>query len=111
MRNKNTCVISERETRYTLDAISSLGFNIAIDIAYQKAVSIVDSDHSSNVASLWLSWSKNLLADARRYQSSKVLSEECMQLSIFYRKLAHKIYWYQRRLEYIGKIEDFIQEV
>ena len=102
--------IEETEKRRTIEIIDALGFEIALTAAYDKALQIVEKNPDVASANIWLAWSYNLNNDgktSRDYEQQQVL----FSLARFYRKLAHKIYWYQRKDGSIGYIKDFIQEV
>lgn len=102
--------IEENEKLRTLEIIDALGFDIALDAAYDKAFKILERNPDVASANIWLAWSYNLNNDGKN-TISKEQQQVLFSLAKFYRKLAHKIYWHQRRVGSIGYIKDFIQEV
>jgi hypothetical protein len=108
---KKNFAISKSDTKYTLSAIRDLGFDSALEVAFSKAVSILEKKPDSDMAIKWLSWSTNLLDDARRSSANPPLAEQCYTIAYFYRKLAHKTYWYQRTINKVDFMMDFIQGI
>lgn len=102
--------IEETEKVRTLEIIDALGFDTAVDAAYDKALKILERNPDAASANIWLAWSYNLSNEIKPEVSESQI-ESLLSLSRFYRKLAHKIYWHQRRSGSIGYIKDFIQEV
>lgn len=109
MIGKKTSAISKTDTKYTLNAIKDLGFDIALEVAFAKAISILDKNPESDIALRWLSWSSNMLYDARKCATDSDVAQDCYIISNFYRKLAHKTYWYQRAAHKIDFMMDFVQ--
>lgn len=101
--------IEDRDSNTTLDIIRALGFEAALDLAYDKAINILDKDSESILSVMLLAWSCNLLADSRKAEAGE--AEKLRQLAYFYRKLAHRVYFYQRAENSIGTIPGFLQPV
>lgn len=101
--------IEENEKVRTLEIIEILGFDTALDAAYKKALEVLATNPDVASANIWLAWSYNLNNDGKKQQG--IDQQALYSLATFYRKLAHKIYWHQRRVGSIGYIKDFIQEV
>lgn len=102
--------IEEDEKRRTLEIIDALGFDVALEAAYNKALKILEKNPDMASANIWLAWSYNLNNDGKRCASAHQ-QETLFSIAKFYRKLAHKIYWHQRKHGTIGFIRDFLQEV
>lgn len=92
----------------TLETIKRLGYSRAFSAAFESARALLDSDQNSTITTTMLSWSHNLLNDARE---AEINPDELLELSRFYRTLAHKLYWYQRTTDSIAPIGDFLQAV
>jgi len=103
--------IQESDLESTLDAIKSIGFVAALDLAYNGSIGLIKEDKDSTLATRFLSWSYNLLLDSRKAKSHKGRASDLLLLSNFYRQLAHKVYWVQRKRGNIGLIKDFIQVI
>lgn len=103
--------IEETEKRRTLEIIDALGFDTALEAAYDKALKILEKNPDVASANIWLAWSYNLTNDGKNTASETEEQQILFSLAKFYRKLAHKIYWHQRKDGSIGYIRDFIQEV
>lgn len=102
--------IEERDRKLTLEIIKNIGFDDALEEAYSKALYLVANTPTATFATEWLAWSYNLLEDSRKVSSSEV-ANDLRILSRFYRKLAHKVYWYLRKTEQISDIPAFIRSV
>lgn len=102
--------IEETEKLRTLEIIDALGFDSALEAAYNKALKILEKNPDMASANIWLAWSYNLNNDGKNVVRGEQ-KEILYSLARFYRKLAHKIYWHQRREGSIGYIKDFIQEI
>lgn len=102
--------IGEKEKSATISIINTIGFDNALEKAYQKALLLVETDPYSTLATTWLSWSENLLYDSRKPEFEKE-REELLLLSKFYRFLAHKVYWRLFNAGSIGEINGFIRLV
>ena len=102
--------IEETEKRRTQEIIEAMGFSAALDAAYNKALKILEKNCDSASANIWLAWSYNLSNDCKN-ETNESQREILRMLATFYRKLAHKIYWHQRKNKSIGYIKDFIQGV
>jgi len=99
--------IEDRDLKITLEVIENFGFKSAMDLAYNKAMSILKKDEESILPVMLLAWSQNLLSDARNPEN-KLYLEDLYQLSSFYRRLAQKVYQYQRNKNSIGKLPGFL---
>ena len=109
--NISTCYrIEERDQNITLGIIRSIGFEEALEEAFKKALYLVANTPTSTLATEWLAWSHNLLEDSRKLESEEV-SSDLRLLASFYRKLAHKVYWYLKRTDQLGEMRDFIRLV
>lgn len=86
-----------------------MGFDRALDEAYDKALFLVSNSPESTLATEWLAWSYNLLQDSRT--ASDEVAEDLKVLATFYRKLAHKVYWWQRKNGHIADLAEFIRVV
>ena len=107
----NKCYrIEEKDQRLTLEIIKSIGFEEALEKAYSKALYLVANSPKSTLSTEWLAWSHNLNLDSRGVESSD-LANDLLLLSSFYRRLAHKVYWYQKKVGSIGDLAEFIRLV
>lgn len=102
--------IEEQDQRLTLEIIRSVGFGVALEEAYQKALYLVANNPSSMLATKWLAWSHNLLKDSREATSEQVVNDLVL-LASFYRRLAHKTYWFQKSTGQISDLTEFIRPV
>lgn len=102
--------IEETEKLRTLEIIEALGFDTALDAAYNKALKILEKNPDVASANIWLAWSYNLNNDGKNTKQEDQ-KQVLFSLAKFYRKLAHRIYWHQRREGSIGYIKDFLQPV
>lgn len=102
--------IEEKNSRITLDTIESLGYENAMELAYSKALHILNQDQESILSVMLLAWSHNLLEDSRN-ASTNLKANEFRILSSFYRKLAHKVYHYERENDTINMIPGFLQSI
>lgn len=102
--------IEETEKLRTLEIIDALGFDVASEAAYNKALKILETNPDVASANIWLAWSYNLNNDGKNTTSNEQ-KQILFSLARFYRKLAHRIYWHQRKEGSIGYIKDFLQEV
>lgn len=102
--------IEDKSRDLTLGIIKEIGFDEALDEAYCKALYLVANSPTSTLATEWLAWSHNLLEDSRKVNSTKI-ADDLRILSLFYRKLAHKTYWYLKRTNQISDIPAFIRSV
>lgn len=100
--------IAKRDMAATLETIKKIGYDEALKFAFNGSLSLIEKDPGAPIATTYLAWSVNLLGDSR---SAKADSdrEKCLQLSGFYRTLAHRIYWSQRAAGTIEIIQDFMQ--
>jgi hypothetical protein len=101
--------IEDKDSDITLSIIRAAGFENALDLAYAKALRILDKDEESILSVMLLAWSHNLLADAREAVGKEM--EDLRYLAYFYRKLAHKVYFYQRKDNSIAMLPGFLQPV
>lgn len=109
--NISTCYrIQERDQKLTLEIIRSIGFEQALEEAFLKALYLVANTPTSTLATEWLAWSHNLLEDSRKVESDEV-ANDLRLLASFYRKLAHKVYWYLRKTDQLAEVNDFIRLV
>jgi hypothetical protein len=102
--------IEKHDQKLTLEIIRSLGFNKALEKAYSKALYLVANSPTSTLATEWLAWSYNLMDDSRDARNEDVASDLRL-LASFYRKLAHKVYWFQRSTGRISDLTEFIRPV
>lgn len=110
MRINTKYKIEETHVKKTLDIIKSWGFGPAMDMAYDKALKILEREPESILCVVLLAWSYNLLTDSRAVET-KWQANDLRLLSSFYRKVAHKVYWHQLQHNQIGELPDFIQKV
>lgn len=101
--------ISANNSKKTLEAIELYGFDSALEFAYERAIDILLKTPDSDLAVRLLEWSGSLLDDARKFTSNTEPYAKFMQLSSFYRKLAHRVYWYQRSTYKTGASAGFLQ--
>jgi len=102
--------MEQRHIERTLDVIKGYGFECALDLAYLKALAITRKDVESILCVILLAWSHNLLTDARAAEE-KWLIDDFRLLALFYRKLAHMVYWHQHENGEIGELKDFLRAV
>lgn len=98
--------IEDRHSKITLDIINTVGYDSAMALAYNKSVEVVTKSIDSILPVILLAWSMNLQKDAREQNNA-----DLSMLASFYRILAHKVYFFQRKNDLIGILPDFIQEV
>lgn len=100
--------IQKKDLAIALETIKRLGFDAALKWAFDGTCLKLEKDPDCPLATTYLSWSVNLLNDAR---STKTEAEEekLRLLANFYRLLAHKTYWRQRSDGTISAIKDFLQ--
>lgn len=101
--------ITKRDLAATWDAIKQIGYDDALDMAFNGTIIAIEKDPNAALATNYLSWSCNLLLDHRGAKDDE--KEKFLILSRFYRTLAHRVYWRQRADGTIGQIGDFIQLV
>lgn len=77
------------ETNSTLSAIRTQGFEQALLSAFQKAML---AKSKIEEARRYLRLSRSFLTEARSFNHSPILFERFLELSSFYRKLAHKVF-------------------
>lgn len=97
--------IEDRHSKTTLNIINSMGKDAAMLLAYNKGVDIVTRCPDSILPIILLAWSFNLLRDSREPGN-----ESLKALASFYRVLAHRVYFFQRKHDLIAVLPDFIQE-
>lgn len=102
--------IEDKSRELTLEIIRNIGFDLALEEAYSKALYLVANSPTSTVATEWLAWSHNLLEDSRKAGPPEEI-RDLLTLSSFYRKLAHKVYWYLKKNRQISDMPDFIRLV
>lgn len=102
--------IEDRYSKITFDVIESLGFDSAMHLAYNKAINVLEENQESILSVMLLAWSHNLLTDARAAPENQE-AQKLLQLSSFYRKLAHKVYQYQRENDLIAMLPVFLQAI
>lgn len=102
--------IQSEDQEKTLLIIHDIGFDNALEIAFDKVLDILSKNLDGAPATKWLSWSYNLSEDAK-ITTDLDKKEALLFLSKFYRRLAHRVYRHQRLLGQIGYISDFLQEV
>jgi hypothetical protein len=100
--------ISKRDLESTKEAINRLGFHGALDFALGGIRAATASKPDHDFATTMMAWSGNLLADARK-ASSEEASKRLYELAHFYRILAHRAYWFQRKHGKIDKFKEFLQ--
>jgi hypothetical protein len=100
--------IEEQDQILTLEIIRQIGFESALDEAYNKALYLVSNNPSSMLATKWLAWSHNLIKDSREAGSNQI-ANDLASLASFYRRLAHKTYWFQRSIGQISELAEFIR--
>ena len=100
--------IQKRDLAATLETIKRVGFDAAMKLAFDGSILFLEKEPSNPVATTYLAWSINLLADSRATKSDADV-KKFLQLHKFYRTLAHKIYWKQRTDGTLGVIKDFMQ--
>ena len=100
--------IQKKDLAVALETIKKLGFDPALLWAFNGTCAKLDKDPDCPLATTYLSWSVNLLNDARASKTEQE-SEKFLLLANFYRTLAHKTYWKQRSDGTISMIKDFIQ--
>lgn len=100
--------ILKRDLESTKEAISKLGFEGALDFALLGIKTATSSKPDNDFATVMMAWSANLLLDAR--EASDIEQGRLLySLAKFYRILAHRAYWYQRKCGKIAKYKDFLQ--
>lgn len=108
--NNTNYKIEPRFLHKTLSIIRECGTENAISMAYDRALQVVNRDPESILCVILLAWSYNLLTDARRSERSHE-KEDLMTIASFYRRIAHKVYWYQVESGQISELEDFVRKV
>ena len=102
--------IQKKDLQSSLEAINRFGFDKAFEVAFDGSITLIAGDPEATLPTTFLAWSYNLALDAKDPKTTKERLDYLL-LSHFYRKLAHKLYWNQRRLDQIAYISDFIQLV
>lgn len=100
--------IAKRDMAATLETIKKIGYDEALKFAFNGSMGLLDKEPGSPLATTYLAWSVNLLGDSRSTKSDTDKTK-FLQLSNFYRTLAHRVYWIQRAAGTIDVIPDFMQ--
>lgn len=106
----NKYKIPKRDLTATLETIKRIGFDEALRLAYDGSILFLQKEPAHPISTTYLAWSDNLLNDARAAKTDAE-NAKFLQLSKFYRLLAHRIYWMQRTEGSISVIKDFMQLV
>lgn len=102
--------IHKKDLAVALETIKKIGFDAALKWAFDGTCVKLEKDPDCPLATTYLSWSINLVNDARSCKNESE-SEKFLMLAKFYRTLAHKTYWKQRSEGKIERIKDFLQLV
>lgn len=102
--------IDERELVAILKKIEESGYEEAFKIALEASLAIAASNPESLLSTTYLAWSHNLMNDARGSLDANEAAA-LFEVANFYRRLAHKVYWFQLEKDLIAPIKDFIQVV
>lgn len=100
--------IQKKDLAVALETIKKLGFEAALKWAFDGSCLKLEKDPDCPLATTYLSWSFNLVNDARAAKTESE-AEKLFLLASFYRALAHKTYWKQRADGTISQIKDFLQ--
>jgi hypothetical protein len=90
--------------------ISKLGFEVAFDISLERAIRDIRENPNSIIITESLSWSYHLsrqAADSTNLESKRKYADA----AIFFRKLAHHVYWVAEREHLVCRNPIFIQAV
>lgn len=102
--------IEQRELTATLRTIEQAGYDSAFEMALKVSLEQAAQNPECCLATTYLAWSLNLMLDSRIVDVDWNV-EHLLMAAHFYRKLAHKIYWFQRKEDLIAPIGGFIQAV
>lgn len=102
--------IQKKDLAAALEAIKKMGLDAALKWAFDGTCAKLEKDPDCPLATTYLSWSFNLVSDARACKN-EAEAEKFLMLAGFYRTLAHKTYWKQRADGTIEVIKDFLQLV
>lgn len=91
-------------------AIIKLGFEDAFEIALEKSLNNITDDGQVILITEYLSWGHNLAKQAA-VSENQDLRQKYSEAAIFYRKLAHHVYWRARELGLVEHNAYFIQAV
>lgn len=102
--------LEEHHMRRTLNGIRCYGYDGAMNMAFDRALKVLEREPESILCVTLLAWGHNLLIDAREAENN-YQAQELKLLAKFYRRLAHKVYWEQHKNGEIGDLKDFIRAV